>query len=116
MKAHLRRAEGDLAGADSILAAWEGVGEQLGGAWPSVVRLAWERAEVAERLGHMQDAMHAYRYVAEAWVDADLHLRSTATEACRRLERLGGRSWACRSSPPRSWWRAWWPRGQLTSR
>jgi serine/threonine-protein kinase len=59
---------------------------------PSQILWTLERARVAERLGNRAKALRDYRYVADAWHQADPQLRPYAVEAKEALVRLAGES------------------------
>ena len=49
-----------------------------------------ERGRVDERLGKKDEAIIAYRFVADVWRDADPELQPYVAEARAALKRLGG--------------------------
>lgn len=58
--------------------------------YPSVVVWTMERARLAEKLGHTEQAVKDYRYVARAWVHADEELQPVVREAEEAILRLAG--------------------------
>jgi hypothetical protein len=57
------------------------------------LELPWvlERARVSERLGHHDEAIADYRFVADMWRHADPELQHYVEESRTALSRLGGR-------------------------
>lgn len=56
------------------------------------VPLMLERARVAERLGDRPGAIKYYRFVVQAWRNADAELQPVVSEARAGLQRMGGES------------------------
>ena len=82
--AQLLRARANLWG------AWTRLGDPRP-AWvtPIAVLLTVERGRVAEQLGDRQQAVAAYRFVADVWRHADAELQPIVQEARAALRRLG---------------------------
>ena len=57
---------------------------------PAEILIAFERGRVAAKSGKREDAIRAYRVVAEAWATADPGLQPYVLEAKREISRLGG--------------------------
>ena len=48
------------------------------------------RAQLHERCGEWEDAIHYYNWFLQLWEDADAHLQPQVESARRTLERLTG--------------------------
>jgi len=57
---------------------------------PAEVLIAFERGRVAAKLGKREDAIRAFRLVADAWSTGDQGLQPYVLESKREISRLGG--------------------------
>ncbi|MEO8576025.1 MAG: protein kinase [Gemmatimonadales bacterium] len=57
---------------------------------PAEILIAFERGRVASKLGKREDAIRAFRLVADAWSPGDPGLQPYVLEAKREISRLGG--------------------------
>ncbi|HUF35527.1 MAG TPA: serine/threonine-protein kinase [Gemmatimonadales bacterium] len=85
LSARLHAARAEYREAAELLDRWSATG----GTTPSAVLAALERGRIAERLGDSATARDRYRFVAEAWRNADAELQPYVTEARAAVERLG---------------------------
>jgi serine/threonine-protein kinase len=84
--ARLLSARGEDRRAGELLDRW--VWSEVG--FPSFVLATLERARIAERLGEAGKAMEHYRFVVDAWRNADPQLQQYVEEAAAGVKRLGG--------------------------
>lgn len=82
--ARLLAARGEYSQAADLLDRWG----TTAGSSPSAVLAALDRARIAERLGDPETARARYRFVAEAWRNADSELQPHVSEARAALARL----------------------------
>jgi hypothetical protein len=57
---------------------------------PAEILIAFERGRVASKLGKREDAIRAFRLVADAWSAGDPGLQPYVLEAKREISKLGG--------------------------
>ncbi|MBA2631471.1 MAG: hypothetical protein H0U86_00475 [Chloroflexi bacterium] len=57
---------------------------------PMEVLIALERGRIAAKTGKREEAVRAYKLVADAWATGDAGLQTYVQEARRELSRLGG--------------------------
>ncbi len=57
---------------------------------PAEILIAFERGRVAAKSGKREDAIRAYRLIADAWSTGDAGLQPFVLEAKREISRLGG--------------------------
>jgi eukaryotic-like serine/threonine-protein kinase len=83
--ARLLAVRGEYSQAAALLDRWS----TTAGSSPSAVLAALDRARIAERLGDPETARARYRFVMEAWRNADVPLQRYVSEARAALARLG---------------------------